>query len=118
MRGQLAREIRSCEICRRGLVYAVVPTSGVTPEPPQMYGPKLNGGQKPAALAVWDRAIAEAAAAEETRLMELHMPPAIVLDRMCCPRKRSGLRSSGLGFREATRTCVTMSQCSKGMSAG
>ena len=86
MRGQLAREIRSCEICRRGLVYAVVPTSGVTPEPPQMYGPELNGGQKPAALAVWDRAIAEAAAAEETRLMELHMPPALVLDDVLPPQ--------------------------------
>ena len=65
MRGQLAREIRSCEICRRGLVYAVVPTSGATHEPPQMYGPELNGGQMPAALAVWDRAIAEAAIEDE-----------------------------------------------------
>ena len=82
-----------------------------------MYGPELNGGQMPAALAVWDRAIAEATAAEETHLMELHTPLALVLDDVL-PRKRSGLRSSGLGFREATRTCVTMSQCSKGMSAG
>jgi hypothetical protein len=60
---------------RGGRVYVVVPTSGLTREPPQMYGPELNGGQMPAALAVWDRAIAEAAAAEETRLMELQMPP-------------------------------------------
>jgi hypothetical protein len=71
---------------RRGHVYAVVPTSGVTPEPPQMYGPELNGGQMPAALAVWDRAIAEATAAEETRLMELQMPPALVLDDVLPPQ--------------------------------
>jgi hypothetical protein len=51
-----------------------------------MYGPKLNGGQMPAALAVWDRAIAEAAAAEETRLMELHMPHALVLDDVLPPQ--------------------------------
>ena len=86
MRGQLAREIRSCEICRRCLVYAVVPTSGATHEPPQMYGPELNGGQMPAALAVWDRAIAEAAAAEETHLMELHTPLALVLDDVLPPQ--------------------------------
>jgi hypothetical protein len=51
-----------------------------------MYGSELGGGQMPAAVVVWDHAMAEAMAEEQARLMELQMPPLSVLDDVLPPR--------------------------------
>ena len=46
---------------RRGRVYVEMPTSGVTPAPPRIYGSELRGGQALAAIVVWDQTAAQAA---------------------------------------------------------
>ena len=90
----------TAEQAQRGLVYVRVPTSGVIPEPPQLYGPEIDGGQMHAALVEWNQAAAYMAAAEMDRLWGCRWRLRKRL-MTCCRRKRLGARSLGMGSREA-----------------
>jgi hypothetical protein len=55
--GQLFEALSlTAEQAQRGPVYARVPTSGVIPQPPQLFGPQIDGGQMPPALIEWNQA--------------------------------------------------------------
>ena len=65
---------------QRGRVFVEMPTSGVDPAPPRIYGPEVRGGQALVAIVavetngvVWDHAAAQAMAEEEARLMQLQI---------------------------------------------
>ena len=63
----------TAEQVRRDPVYVRIPTSGVVPHPPQLFGPQIDGGQMPPQLIEWNQA-------EMTRLMGLQMEPAQTID--------------------------------------
>jgi hypothetical protein len=74
--GQLTEALSlTAEQVQRDPVYVRIPTSSVVPQPLQLFGPQIDGGQMPPQLIEWNQA-----ETEMNRLMGLQMEPALTID--------------------------------------